>query len=334
MPGGGEDPARLASKDEWSIRGDYIVRVHHVPRIALFVPTEAVDPPSIPLDSIDVMRVTTTGSDNVDEMKIEDVWDGKSPNDHRPLSCRWVGETRFERVRDGAAPGHYFVGGRETRRQTSKRPDNVWPEIWSAMPRKQKERAVETWEAKRVAIGKARAVRASPPAPCAGDESDEDDAPQSHSACAPGIAATVRGGASSVPAMPVSHEPETPQPHREQIETDLVGQLALVTRQLTPSELRNNPSAMQKLDEEWDKLARMKTWDASAVCEYEAARKRALEQGRVAHFGRLFGFSSESIMIYLLQNKNTRDELSSRATTSRTPKAWQQSSPSSAPPRA
>ena len=102
----------------------------------------------------------------------------------------------------------------------------------------------------------------------AGDDSDEDEAPQQHSASSSGIAATVRGGGgSSVPAMPVTHEPEAPQPHREHIETDLVGQLALVTRQLSPSELRNNPSAMQKLDEEWDKLARMNTWAVAAVCE-------------------------------------------------------------------
>ena len=93
--------------------------------------------------------------------------------------------------------------------------------------------------------------------------------------------------------MPVNHEPETLQPHRERLAYDLVGQLTLVTRQLSPSELRHNPSAMQALDAEWNKLANMGAWDASEVCEYEAARKRALEEGRTAHFGRLFGFSSE-----------------------------------------
>ena len=38
------------------------------------------------------MLVTTTDSDSVDEMRIEDVWDGKSPSNHRPLSCCWTGE--------------------------------------------------------------------------------------------------------------------------------------------------------------------------------------------------------------------------------------------------
>ena len=114
------------------------------------------------------MRVTTTDSDNVDEMNIKDVWDGISPNVHRPLSCRWTGEMRFKRSPDGAAPGHYFVGGCQTRRQASKRPDNVWPELWSAMSRKQKERAVEQWEAKRGAIERARETRSQPPAPWPG----------------------------------------------------------------------------------------------------------------------------------------------------------------------
>ena len=240
------------------------------------------------------MRVTTTDSDNVDKIKIEDVWDGKSPNDHRPLSCRWVGETRFERIPDGVAPGQYWVEGRVTRRQASKRPDDIWPEIWSSMSRKQKERAVETWETKRVAIERARAVRSQPPAPPAGDDSDEDEAPRAHSAGSPGLAATVRGATLCVPAMPITPETANVQPHRDKDTVDLVGQLAMVTRQLGPAELRSNPSAQQKMDEEWGKLAKLKTWDASEVCEYEAARNRALEQGRVAHFGRLFGFASEN----------------------------------------
>ena len=140
------------------------------------------------------MRVTTTDSDNVDEMRIEDAWDGKSPNDHRPLSCRWVGETRFERIPEGAAPGYYFVGGRETRRQASKRPDDIWPEMWSTMSRTQKGRAVEAWETRRTAIEKARTIRSQPPAAPAGADSDDDEAPPQHHAGSPGIAATVRGG--------------------------------------------------------------------------------------------------------------------------------------------
>ena len=102
----------------------------------------------------------------------------------------------------------------------------------------------------------------------------------------------MQGVTPCIPAMPVTHDPDQ-QPHREKWSDDLMGKLAAVTRQLSPSELRHNPSAQQALDVEWGKLANMKTLDDAGVCEYEAARKRALEQGRTAHFGRLFGFASE-----------------------------------------
>ena len=112
--------------------------------------------------------------------------------------------------------------------------------------------------------------------------------------------------------MPVTREPDAPHPHRDKSIHDLVGHLALVTRQLTPSELRHNPSAQQALDHEWEKLANMGAWDASGVCEYEAARKRALEEGRNAHCGRLFGFSSENTLSFPRQKGNTNGVLCSR----------------------
>ena len=147
--------------------------------------------------------------------------------------------------------------------------------MWETMPHTQKERAVEEWETRRAAIERAREIRLQPPVLVAGEDSEEDEAPRTHDAATPGLAAAVRGVTPRVPAMPVTREPEAPQPHREKSVHDLVGHLALVTRQLTPSELRHNPSAMQALDHEWEKLAKMGARDASGVCEYEAARKRA-----------------------------------------------------------
>ena len=61
--------------------------------------------------------------------------------------------------------------------------------------------------------------------------------------------------------MPVTDVSDACQPHRDKLFLDPFGQLALVTRQLGPSELRNNPEAVKKLDEEWDKIAAMTTWD-------------------------------------------------------------------------
>ena len=132
--------------DSWLIRGDYVVRIHRQPRIHMFAPADSIDPPPIPLDRIDVIRTTVTDLETVDEKVVEYCWTGKSSNDHRRLSARWIGETRFDTVPEGCEPGYYMVGGRPTRRQASKRPDNIWPEIWNSMSRKQKERAIENWE--------------------------------------------------------------------------------------------------------------------------------------------------------------------------------------------
>ena len=62
---------------------------------------------------------------------------------------------------------HYF----------SRRPEDVWPEMWSTMSCKQKERALEAWETRRVAIERARAVRC--------ESSDVHEAPQAYSASSP-----------------------------------------------------------------------------------------------------------------------------------------------------
>ena len=90
----------IAGDDEWVVQGDYLIRVHKFPRMCLFTPLEAEDPPPVPIDKIDVMRTTRTDIENIDEQVIEDCWDGKSDTDHRPLSAAWIGETQFEIIRD------------------------------------------------------------------------------------------------------------------------------------------------------------------------------------------------------------------------------------------
>ena len=63
--------------DAWEIRGNYIARIHNVPRTNLFTPLEAEDPPPVSIDKTDLMRTTKTDLEHVDEMLIEDCWDGK-----------------------------------------------------------------------------------------------------------------------------------------------------------------------------------------------------------------------------------------------------------------
>ena len=41
----------------------------------MFIPTDSIDPPPIPLDRIDVIRITATDLETVDEKVIEDLLD-------------------------------------------------------------------------------------------------------------------------------------------------------------------------------------------------------------------------------------------------------------------
>ena len=81
----------------------------------------------------------------------------------------------------------------------------------------------------RVAIERARAVRAQPAPPPVGEDSEDDEAPlekqtdehDSYVLVASNteykVVAAARGDSPCAPAMPVTHEPDTPQPHREKV---------------------------------------------------------------------------------------------------------------------
>ena len=100
-----------------------------------------------------------------------------------------------------------MVGGRVTRRQASKRPDDIWPEIWNTMSRKQRERALENWEKKKVAIDEARKIRTQDAAGYR-VQSDSDDE----------VSVASVASAFPVPAMPILTGHDTLQGHREKLE--------------------------------------------------------------------------------------------------------------------
>ena len=83
---------------------------------------------------------------------------------------------------------------------------------------------------------------------------------------------------------------------------------------MNAAEIQRILEAKQKIKDEWDKLRLLQTWDEDKVCEYEAARKRALENGREAHVGRLFAFCVEkNTLSSHHQNAPIKGELSFRA---------------------
>ena len=86
----GQDVQDPGIDDYWDLRPLTLVRVHNRRRMAMFAPDRCHDPPPVPLNHIDVTRITKTDLENHDEKSIEDVWGGTS-SDVRKLSGQWRG---------------------------------------------------------------------------------------------------------------------------------------------------------------------------------------------------------------------------------------------------
>ena len=76
---------------------------------------------------IDVTRNTHTSPDVMMEKNIDDYW---NVDGEREFSDAWTGFTRFIFIEEKGPPdGFSWSGGRLTRKQTTSRPDNVWPDM-------------------------------------------------------------------------------------------------------------------------------------------------------------------------------------------------------------
>ena len=128
--------------DFWTITRDCLTIHHRNPRTRLYVPTS--DDCPLPLKYLDVMRNTTTNLEDATESYIHDLWPaGGNSEQDRELSYERTGTTSFDLLRPQAPRGHKWVEGRLTRMQESTRPDNVLPEAWTGMSKKQKKKARE-----------------------------------------------------------------------------------------------------------------------------------------------------------------------------------------------
>ena len=74
---------------------------------------------------------------------MEDIWTDVGPKE---LSASWRGKTVLTILRPPTPPGYKWVAGRCTKVQETTRPDNIWPEVWNTMSKKQKAQAKEHWE--------------------------------------------------------------------------------------------------------------------------------------------------------------------------------------------
>ena len=83
----------------------------------------------IPLRYIDV-KVTSTTVDVILECGMDAYWNMEG---NRDLSDSWTGFTRFTILDEKPPDGYTWCGVRLTKKQTTSRPDYLWPEIWKDM---------------------------------------------------------------------------------------------------------------------------------------------------------------------------------------------------------
>ena len=76
------------------------------------------------------------------EKKLDDYW---NVDGDRELSETWTGFTRFTILEENTLDGFSWSGVRMTRKQTTSRPDTLWPEIWKDMSEASERKEMQKW---------------------------------------------------------------------------------------------------------------------------------------------------------------------------------------------
>ena len=108
------------------------------------------------LKYFDVTRTTHTSLDFLLEKHIDDYW---NVDGERELSDSWTGFTRFILLNQRPLDGYTWSGWRLTRKQTTSRPDNVWPDMWKRMSDAAKSKAKQKWAIEKPKLDNARQSR-------------------------------------------------------------------------------------------------------------------------------------------------------------------------------
>ena len=109
-----------------------------------------------PMKYIDVTRTTHTSLDVLMEKHIEDYW---NVDGERELSDAWTDFTRFILLNERPPEGYTWCGERLTRKQTTSRPDNIWPDMWTHMSDAAKKKAKQRWAIENPKLDNARQLR-------------------------------------------------------------------------------------------------------------------------------------------------------------------------------
>ena len=87
------------------------------------------------------------------EKNIDDYW---NVDGDRELSDMWTGFTRFTVLNEKPPDGYKWSRGRLTRKQTTSRPDTLWPEIWKERSEAFKRRKKQKWAIEKPKLDNAR----------------------------------------------------------------------------------------------------------------------------------------------------------------------------------
>ena len=124
------------------------------PRVELYMPREESFP--IPLKYIDVTRNTHTSLDVMPEKNIDDYC---NVDGDRELSDTWIGFTKFTILKEKPPDGYWWSRRRLTRKQTTSRPDKLWPEMWKHMSDASKRKEKQKWAIEKPKLDDARRLR-------------------------------------------------------------------------------------------------------------------------------------------------------------------------------
>ena len=109
----------------------------------------------MPLKYIDVTRNTLTSMD-VLLGNVDDYWNADG---ERELSGAWTGFTRFIVLTERPPDGYTWSRWRLMRKQTTSRPDNVWPDMWKHVSDASKRKVKQKWAIEKPKLDNARQFR-------------------------------------------------------------------------------------------------------------------------------------------------------------------------------
>ena len=75
------------------------------------------------------------------------------------MSDTWTGFRRFSKLSEKPPDGYKWSGGTLTRKQTTSRPDNLWPEMWKQMSDASKREEKQKWAVEKSKLDNARRLR-------------------------------------------------------------------------------------------------------------------------------------------------------------------------------